>query len=572
MTDTSPPSSPPTSPRGARIVSAPQGRLASLMTFLLLRSDQDVSLALLGPNRAVFEWRGHVYDVVDHTHSTRMETLAVIASGLENASKASLTVGVLGGDVELAGAVEHLASQHGSRTPVVHLSSSGNVSVLGKPARKDPLPTWLRESARTEPASPDTLMPIALLAARKYERSLAQQNAFAQRFREKRPVATIALVVALLAVFALELLWGSPEATPTLVRMGALVPELVDAGEWWRLASCASLHASVLHALVNCYALFGLGVAVEKILGSWRFLIVYCASALAGGIASYTLTRGTSVGASGAIWGLMLATLTLALNRQRLLPPYTARSLRTALMRFFLLNVGISFLPGIDLWAHFGGGAAGALAIYSGVATSGVPTFTQAAHVTPRAGPVVRAIGALGVALLASGISIAIYVGQPWRLAAGAQTAVRVDVGAPLSFEVPDLLSEDRSEKVLGDGRAEIAFGDLNRDGAVVALRLRSFPSQPESDDVARSLLSSRAGVHRKLGDDLVVVREPTLEKVGGHWALVSDFRSASDQLRFSAATVLAGSHEYEFQFAYLAESGGAYESLREGVLGSLAP
>ncbi len=68
-----------------------------------------------------------------------------------------------------------------------------------------------------------------------------------------------------------------------------------------------------------------------------------------------------SVGASGAIWGLMGATLALVLSRQRVLPRLIARGLRQRLLVVLVINVALSFLPGIDLYAHFGGGLVGFL-------------------------------------------------------------------------------------------------------------------------------------------------------------------------------------------------------------------
>jgi membrane associated rhomboid family serine protease len=66
-----------------------------------------------------------------------------------------------------------------------------------------------------------------------------------------------------------------------------------------------------------------------------------------------------SVGASGAIWGLMGATLGLVLRRDRVLPELVARGLKQRLVMVVLLNVAISMLPEVDFAAHLGGGLVG---------------------------------------------------------------------------------------------------------------------------------------------------------------------------------------------------------------------
>jgi len=55
-----------------------------------------------------------------------------------------------------------------------------------------------------------------------------------------------------------------------------------------------------------------------------------------------------------AIWGLMGATLALVLGRRRVLPRLIARGLRQRLLLVLVINVALSFVPGIDLYAHFG--------------------------------------------------------------------------------------------------------------------------------------------------------------------------------------------------------------------------
>jgi len=82
---------------------------------------------------------------------------------------------------------------------------------------------------------------------------------------------------------------------------------------------------------------------------------------LAGGVASALATRAVSVGASGAGWGLLGATLGLLGQKQRVFPALIARSLRQRLVFLLLINVAFSLLPTIDRYCHFGGCLAGYL-------------------------------------------------------------------------------------------------------------------------------------------------------------------------------------------------------------------
>ena len=119
------------------------------------------------------------------------------------------------------------------------------------------------------------------------------------------------------------------------------------------------------HLIVNMLSLYSLGSFLEPLLGRRRLGLLYGATALAGGIASALLTQGISVGASGAVWGMVGATFGLLAGRQRLFPALIARDLRKRLVVITALNIVISFMPHIDRYCHFGGGLAGYfLALY----------------------------------------------------------------------------------------------------------------------------------------------------------------------------------------------------------------
>jgi membrane associated rhomboid family serine protease len=122
--------------------------------------------------------------------------------------------------------------------------------------------------------------------------------------------------------------------------------------EWWRLLSSAFMHIGPLHLLLNMMALAVVGPALERELGTWRYLGLYFLAALGGGVSVYLFDLHGAAGASGAIFGLFAATLVMA------------RSMGLD-ARFFLLvvviNFAYSFRPGISLYGHLGGFVVGGL-------------------------------------------------------------------------------------------------------------------------------------------------------------------------------------------------------------------
>ena len=82
-------------------------------------------------------------------------------------------------------------------------------------------------------------------------------------------------------------------------------------GDWWRLLTAAFLHANLLHIAFNMFALWVIGTPVEQYLGRARYLGLYFVSGLAGSAGALVATPQVTVGASGAIFGILGAMLIL---------------------------------------------------------------------------------------------------------------------------------------------------------------------------------------------------------------------------------------------------------------------
>jgi rhomboid protease GluP len=125
------------------------------------------------------------------------------------------------------------------------------------------------------------------------------------------PAATLLLIVAIGATFMWQISVGALKDQASIIAAGALVREQVMQGEAWRLLSATLLHGNVEHLFGNAVSLYILGMACEHSYGTRSMLLVYLASGIAGSLLSVASGPGPSVGASGAIFGLMGAILVL---------------------------------------------------------------------------------------------------------------------------------------------------------------------------------------------------------------------------------------------------------------------
>ncbi len=172
----------------------------------------------------------------------------------------------------------------------------------------------------------------------------------------RRAPVTIALLAAIVVVYVLQLATGD-----ALTAAGANYGPAVRAGEYWRLVTSMFLHGSLLHLALNGWALYQLGALFEILVGSPRMLLVYFATGITGSLVSAWFTQVPSVGASGAIFGLLGALIAFLLRRRGTLTPQ-GKSILMQLLFWAVINVVFGFSdPQIDNSAHLGGCAAGLL-------------------------------------------------------------------------------------------------------------------------------------------------------------------------------------------------------------------
>jgi rhomboid protease GluP len=132
----------------------------------------------------------------------------------------------------------------------------------------------------------------------------------------------------------------------------------IVAGQVWRLLTSMFLHVDLLHIGFNSYALWIFGPQVERPYGRLRFLAIYLLSGLAGSALSFMLSSRNSVGASGAIFGLIGVTGAYLYRYRNQFTTGRARLTRIFSIAAYNLIYGF-VVPGIDNWAHIGGLLAG---------------------------------------------------------------------------------------------------------------------------------------------------------------------------------------------------------------------
>jgi rhomboid protease GluP len=202
----------------------------------------------------------------------------------------------------------------------------------------------------------------------------------AQRMLRPGPVpATFVLIGLNVVGFALQWIAGAAlerkgvssdvAGSAVLLSLGANDPRLtLGEGQWWRLLASAFLHAGWLHLLMNLYALYLVGSVTERLAGPWRTASAYLATGLIASLVSALLAEpgAYSVGASGAIMGLMGLLLAPRFRRDPRLPEALAGRLfrwlasPVALIFAFGLLLRLADVPLLlDNAAHLGGLLAG---------------------------------------------------------------------------------------------------------------------------------------------------------------------------------------------------------------------
>jgi len=175
--------------------------------------------------------------------------------------------------------------------------------------------------------------------------------------------ATVGLVALNVLVYLITVYQGFGVSSPggPLFDKGALVGAQIYAqGDWYRIVTAMFLHASLLHLAFNMIALYWLGTIVEQAVGTWRYLLIYLVSGIAGsaGALVFSSPFAVTVGASGAIFGIMGALLVLEYR--------ATGTFAGPALGLIAINLLLSFvIPNISWGGHVGGLVGGVLATFA---------------------------------------------------------------------------------------------------------------------------------------------------------------------------------------------------------------
>ncbi len=182
-------------------------------------------------------------------------------------------------------------------------------------------------------------------------------------YYKKHPVTFVLLLLNTIMFFVV--LFNGGFSAESLTSNGGLLPRLVtEDKEYYRLLVAMFLHGGLFHFLMNSYFLYFLGGFTEKLLGSTRYAIIYMLSGLGSSVAVWLFSDPNivTIGASGALYGIMGGLLILTFLKPNWFSPYGIRSIRM----ISLINIIFTFALGsvISTWGHIGGLVAGIVLTY----------------------------------------------------------------------------------------------------------------------------------------------------------------------------------------------------------------
>lgn len=203
---------------------------------------------------------------------------------------------------------------------------------------------------------PDRVLGIEKLLAAAAKGEMPQALPLRKAGEQKPPLATAAIfLICLLALLGTEFF---SDAGEIISRFG-MSQAALENGEYYRFLSCMFLHGGWLHLASNSIYLYYFGIRAERLLGAARFLLLYLVSGICGSLCSLLLgAGGLSIGASGAIYGLLGAMLLLT---KKCGAVYTGMSYTTMLLLAISAICLGFFEPNVDNLAHIGGFLGGIL-------------------------------------------------------------------------------------------------------------------------------------------------------------------------------------------------------------------
>ena len=180
------------------------------------------------------------------------------------------------------------------------------------------------------------------------------------------PYVSVLLLLTITGLFLVMWKMGHGDVRRVAYLFGDKENDLIRAGQWWRLITPIFLHGGWEHLLANSLTLVLLGMPMERIYGARKYFLIYMLAGIAGNLSSFWFSTATSLGASGALYGLMGAGLVFPFRFKRYIDPRARKAFLTQLGWAAFINISLNFWPNtglhLDKFAHLGGMVGGGLA------------------------------------------------------------------------------------------------------------------------------------------------------------------------------------------------------------------
>lgn len=182
-----------------------------------------------------------------------------------------------------------------------------------------------------------------------------------RQVNRKVPAATMAVIIISLVMHSLVGIISEMGVAPAsaAIILGAYYKSFIVANfEYWRLLTAGFIHISLVHLMVNMYALYNLGLFFETQFG-WKRMVITLVTGIVAGSGFQFVTAGNvlAVGLSGGLFALLGSIIVfqfeVGLIRQR--------AVQMQLLQLIIINGLISLVPGIAVMAHVGGLVSGIL-------------------------------------------------------------------------------------------------------------------------------------------------------------------------------------------------------------------
>lgn len=178
------------------------------------------------------------------------------------------------------------------------------------------------------------------------------------------PMFCITVIAINVLVFIMEIANGALLSSENIINFGAIYKPLIMNGEYWRIITGIFLHGGVYHLVSNMVVFYILAMNFEKFYTVKKVVAIYFISGIAGAIFSISMSNGPSVGASGAIFGVMGATGYYLIKNKEIFNEINKRTGKAVIIVGIIWILQGMGTPLTDNYAHIGGFAGGIISAF----------------------------------------------------------------------------------------------------------------------------------------------------------------------------------------------------------------